>query len=231
MKYFCKLLIILLIIISVRKFVSGGNDKNAGADDEIYLEPNDEGDRDEYDYDEIEYYDGTIESRMELPEDCISLKFLKLKRICDIVYPKVLAENYRDIIADVNEPYVVFQFPYEDTNRYFLSFHHSDIFYCKYLQVIDVLNYKCFNESDVAEDIVMNGGIIRCMNHPSPAIDLLLGICSRQLNESSVFTAMHYVNLLTLERSAGDKMNLRIEWFLHLGFMALWYILLSTKIQ
>ncbi|XP_039960268.1 uncharacterized protein LOC120774606 [Bactrocera tryoni] len=233
MKYFCKLLIILLTINSLTKFLNGQNEEGGYGDDENYYEGDGEGedyDGDEYDYGDVEYFDGSEENKMELSEDCISLKYLKLKRICDIGYPEVLAQNYEDMLVDVNEPYAVFQFPYEDTNRYFFTFQKSAIFDCQYLQVIDVRNYKCFNASDVVADIVLTKGVMQCLNHPSAAIDLLLGTCSSQLNESAVFTALHYSNLVTLERSStSGKEHLRMEWCWHLGLMALLYILLATK--
>ncbi|XP_054088594.1 uncharacterized protein LOC105216426 isoform X1 [Zeugodacus cucurbitae] len=227
MKYFRKLFIILFTIISLTKFISGAPDENKGAVDgsesgeNVSSEYSDSEDE-YYDYDGgVEYYDGSNEPKMELPEDCVSLKYLKLKRICDGLYPAILAENYEDILADMNEPFAVFQFPYEDTNRYFLTFQHSDIFNCQYLQVIDVLNYRCSNESGETKDILMKRGIMRCMRYESDAIDLLLGMCSKQLNESSVFTALHYSQLLTIPRSAGGKEELRMEWCLHVGFVTL----------
>ncbi|XP_011204778.3 uncharacterized protein LOC105227234 [Bactrocera dorsalis] len=235
MKYFCKFLIILLTINSLTKFINGHNEEDGSDDGKNYYEDAGEGedyeDYDgEYDYGDVEYYDDSKENKMELPEDCISLKYLKLKRICDIGYPEVLGQNYEDMLVDVNEPYAVFQFPYEDTNRYFFTFQKSAIFDCQYLQVIDVRNYKCFNASDVGEDIVLTKGVLQCLNQPSSAIDLLLATCSSQLNESAVFTALHYSTLATLARSStSGKERLRMEWCLHLWFVALLYILLATK--
>lgn len=228
MKYFCKFLIILLTINSLTKFINGGKNEDADVDGENY-DGDGEDEDNEYDYGDVEYFDVSKENKMELPEDCISLKYLKLKRVCDIVYPEVLGQNYEDMLVEVNDPYAVFQFPYEDTNRYFFTFQKSAIFHCQYLQVIDVRNYKCFNESDAAEDIVLTKGVIQCISQPSAAIDLLLGTCSSQLNESAVFSALHYSNLVTLVRSTSGKNKLSMDRFLHLGFMALLYILFTTK--
>ncbi|XP_054728991.1 uncharacterized protein LOC129237991 [Anastrepha obliqua] len=200
MKYLYKILIIISTVRSLSKFVSG---YNAEAEDIEDYENTGE--------DEEEYKDMQM-----LPDECISIGFMKLQRICTSVTPEDLKEMYNDNLVKTNGPYSVFQFPYEDTNRYFLTFHRSPLLYCKQLEVIDFRNFKCTDALGHERDVKLKSGLIKCLDYPSEMVDELLLTCSPTDLGSSVFSALHYANLVAENRNS-DCNALALSWLLQLG--------------
>ncbi|XP_053947761.1 uncharacterized protein LOC128856484 [Anastrepha ludens] len=206
MKYLYKILIIISTVRSLSKFVSGYNAEAQDIEDYENTGEYADASEDEEDYKYLQI----------LPDECISIGFMKLQRICTAVTPEDLKDTHNDNLVKTNGPYSVFQFPYDDTNRYFLTFHRSPLLYCKQLEVIDFRNFKCTDALGHERDVKLKSGLIKCLGHPSEMVDELLLTCSSRDLESSVFSALHYADLVAENRSSGCN-ALSLSWLLQLG--------------